>query len=138
MTADTSREAKERSELLTLIRRGLEAEGAQVDILGIIKGASGARHSFDLIVTKEGNRIPIDIRLAQTGNVELSDVLETYIKSLDTSLRPAVIVAMPAASSDARKSAAAFGMVLVEGKDPQESVEGLNQALNRLKAQKLN
>jgi hypothetical protein len=132
MTTDAEREAKGRSELLTLMRQGLEARGAHIDISGTIQGASGAKHSFDLIVTKDGTRVPIDIRLARTGHVELRDVLETYVKSLDASSRPAVIVAIPIASSDARKSASAFGLVLVEGKDPHEALERLSQALNRL------
>jgi hypothetical protein len=131
MTTGAAREAKGRSELMTLMRRGLEAGGAQVDISGIIQGTSGAKHSFDLIVTKDGNRIPIDIRSAQQGHVELDDILETYVKSLDTSSRPEVMVAIGVASSDARKSAAAFGLILVEGKDPQEALERLSHALNR-------
>ena len=139
MITDGDREAKGRSELLTLMKRGLEAGGAQVDVSGTIQGASGAKHSFDLIVTKDGNRVPIDIKLARMGHVELGDVLTTYVKSLDTSSRPAVMVAIPVASSDARKSAAAFGLILVEGKDPQEALERLSYALNRfLKHDKLN
>jgi hypothetical protein len=139
MITDADREAKGRSELMTWMREGLEAGGAQIDVLGTLQGASGAKHSFDLIVTKDGNRIPIDIRISRMGHIELGDVLETYVKSLDTSSRPAVMVAIPVASSDARKSAAAFGLILVEGKDPQEALERLNYALNRfLKHNKLN
>jgi len=125
MTADADREANERSELMTLMSQGLEAGGAQVNISGTIQGTSGVKHSFDLIATKDGNRVPIDVRLARTGRVELGDVLKTYLKSLDTSSRPAVIVAIPAASSDARKSALAFGLILVEVKNPQEALERL-------------
>jgi hypothetical protein len=131
MTADADREANERSGLMTLMSQALEAGGSRVDISGTIKGTSDVRHSFDLIVTRDGKRVPVDVRLARTGRVELGDVLETYLKSLDTSSRPAVIVAIPAASSDARKSALAFGLILVEGKNPQEALEGLIHVLDR-------
>jgi predicted RecB family endonuclease len=139
MTADADREANERSELMTLMSQGLQVGGAQVDISGTIKGTSGVIHSFDLIVTKDGKRVPVDVRVARTGRVELGDVLETYLKSLDTGSRPAVIVTIPAASSDARKSALAFGLILVEGKNPEEALEGLIQVMDRyLQQEKLN
>jgi predicted RecB family endonuclease len=131
VTADADHVAIERSELMTLMSQGLEARGAQVDTSGTIKGTSGVRHSFDLIVTKDGNRVPVDVRSARTGRVELGSVLETYLKALDTGSRPAVIVAIPAASSDARKSALAFGLILVEGKNPQEALEGLIHVMDR-------
>ena len=129
MTSDAESEARRKSELLNLLKQGLEAGGLQVEISGIIQGASGARHTFDLIATKDGKRATIDVRLARKERVELGVVLETYAKSLDANARPSILVATPEASSDARKSAAAFGLVLVEGNGPPEVLERLRRAL---------
>lgn len=131
MTIDTAGEAQGRAELIATIKQDLEAGGTQVEVAGVMQGASGARHTFDLIAARGGKRIPVDVRLSRTGQLQLGAVLETYAKSLDVNARPAVIVTMPMASSDARKSASAFGLVLVEGSSVADVLERLNRALNQ-------
>src|SRR5271166_981035 len=112
MTPDSPGSAIGKSELIVLMKQSLEAAGVRVEISGTIQGVSKARHSFDLIATKDARVVPIDLRFAQTGEVQLGDLLETYAKSLDAKATPAVLVAMPCATPDVRKSAATFGMVL--------------------------
>jgi len=132
MTADTASEAEQKSGLIAAMKQGLESAGAEVEAMGVLQGTSGANHTFDLIATRAGKRVPIDVRLARTRQLELGAVLETYAKSLDSNARPAVIVTMPGASSDARKSASAFGVVLIEGSSTTQVVERLSLALRRI------
>src|ERR1700693_5773543 len=98
MTPDTPSEAQGKSELIAAMKQRLEEGGAEVEAIGVLQGASGATHTFDLIATRAGKRVPIDVRLSQTRQLELGAVLETYAKSLDANARPAVIVTMPGAS----------------------------------------
>jgi hypothetical protein len=113
------------------MKRALEALGIQVELSPQIKGASGVSHQFDLLLTKGGKRVPLDLRMATEEHVEFGEVLETYAKILDTKSKPSVIVAMPGTSTDARKAAEAFGLILVEGVEPHKVVERLNVALSR-------
>ena len=96
---------------------------------------SRSKHSFDLLARKDGWSIPIDIRVASRGSVGLEDVLETYAKSMDAELRPAIVVAMPAASPDAQKTSYALGIVLVEG-SAQDVLEKLEDAIDEIPERK--
>ena len=74
--------------------------------------------------------MPIDVRIAEEeGALELGGVLETYAKSLDTGAKPAMIVAIPAASAEAYRSAGAFGVLLVEGDSEEAVVESAIRVL---------
>jgi predicted RecB family endonuclease len=122
-------DAARKSELIPLMKQSLEGRGFKVEVPGVAKGVSRAMHSFDLIATKDDKRFPIDVRIVSPGEVELGDVLETYAKSLDTKLKPAVVVAMNGASSEARKSAKTFGLLLIEGASVLEILDRLNDSL---------
>lgn len=129
MTLADEPEARQKAELIGLIRHNLEERGFQVEAPGVVKGGSRTMQSFDLIATKDGKKLPIDVRVVLGGEVELGDVLETYAKSLDTKVKPAVLVAMNNASSEARKSAKSFGLLLVEGTNVTEILSRLTGSL---------
>jgi predicted RecB family endonuclease len=133
MTLDDDVDAKGKSELIALMKQTLEVRGVKVEVPGVAQGASRTRHSFDLMANKDGRRIAVDVRLAGTEGVELREVLETYAKSLDAKMKSTVIVAMPNATSEARRSAKSFGLLLVEGSDASQVVELLSEALNEVR-----
>ena len=121
----------DKSVVVSGIKEGLEKRGITVKTSEVVRGHSGVAHSFDLSVSMNGHRIPIDVKLASEDSVELKEVLETYAKSLDARAKPAVVVAMPEASAEARRSAEAFGLVLVEGAALDQVLERLGPALEQ-------
>ena len=128
----TDRQVTERSEIIASVKQSLESRGATVEISAVLRGRSKTKHVFDIVIAKNGRKVPIDIKLADSEAVELREVLETYAKSLDTGSKPTVVVAVPAASSEARRSATAFGIILVEGEGRGQVVERLDLALEGL------
>jgi len=121
----------DKSEIVSSIGKGMERMGARVEKAATVQGHNGAKHTFDLLATKGDDRLPVDVRIAGMESVELEELLKTYAKSLDTRLNPAVVVAIPKASADARRAAEAFGMVLIEASTELEIVERVNQIMAR-------
>jgi hypothetical protein len=119
----------EKSDIIAIIKSALEKAGVRVETSPKVQGRAEVKHSFDLVATKGEARVPIDVKVAKLESVELRDLMETYAKSLDTKLKPAVVVAVPNASSETRKSAAAFGVLLVEGSSEKEVVESLTRVV---------
>jgi hypothetical protein len=111
------------------IFEGLRAKKVQAKLSGQIPGASGVLHSFDLVLEKSGKLIPVDVRVSQNGEVQVVAVLATYAKALDINAKPSVMVAMPAASADSKRTASAYGMILVEGSNTDSVVENLLSSL---------
>lgn len=122
----------EESVLLSAIRDHLQRGGAAVELAYAVRGRSGANHVFDLVATKGDSRIFFDVRVSDGGDVELKDVLETYAKSLDGRSKPAVLVVVPGASSDARRGAAAFGIFLLEARDKGEVLGKLDSIVSHV------
>jgi hypothetical protein len=131
-TDSASGDAQARSDLIAAIEKALQASGFHAEHSGVIQGASGAKHVFDFIVaTAAGQRVVIDVRTSHNGRIQLRELMETYAKSLDANARPAVMVNVPGVSPEARKSAAAFGVVLIEGNSASEVIERLDSVLRR-------
>jgi len=103
--------------MVILVMKELRQSGAEVKPSGKLTGESGVEHDFDLLIDSGGNQIPVDIKAADTGPVDVVAVLSTYAKALDTKANPTILVALPEASDEARKSASAYGMTLIEGGD---------------------
>lgn len=129
LTPEAQKDLKERVGLIISLKRGIESGGRTVQIFGSIAGASGVQHTFDLVVEGRSSKIPVDIKLATDAPVGVAGVLATYAKALDTKSKPAVLVAVPNASEDARKSAQAYGMIVIEASEPGAILARLSATL---------
>jgi len=131
LTPEAKKDLNERLGLLISLKRGIESRGTTAQIFGSIQGASGVQHTFDIVIDGPSSKIPIDIRLAADAPVGVSGVLATYAKALDTKSKPSVLIALPSASEDAKKSAQAYGMLVIEGNDQASILTQLIQSLER-------
>lgn len=129
LTSEAQKDLGERFGLIIALKRGIESSGRKVQIFGSIPGASGVQHSFDLVVEGGSSKIPVDVKLATDAPVGVAGVLATYAKALDTKSKPSVLVAVPNASEDAKKSAQAYGMLVIEGSDPSAILAKLSATL---------
>lgn len=125
LTAEAASELKQRLSPMIGIVNGLQARGIKVRMSEGIMGKSGVLHTFDLVLEKDGLTIPVDVKVATDGEVQVIAVLATYAKVLDVGAKPSVMVAIPVMSADARRTASAYGMLLVEGREPAAIVERL-------------
>ncbi len=122
LTPEAEDGMKGRAGTILMIKQGLQSAGIAVDVSGSMLGASGVQHTFDLIIHERNSSIPVDVKLAKEGEVGVAAVLATYAKALDTKTMPAVLVAVPSASEDAKKSVAAYGMLMIEGSEAKSIV----------------
>jgi hypothetical protein len=134
LTPEAAEELRSRLGTLIMITRGLRAKNLQVQISGTIQGASGVQHAFDLVIQDDSNKIPVDVNLSTKEPVGIVAVLATYAKALDTQSKTPVLIAIPSASEDAKKSASAYGLLLIEGAESSSIVQQLKEFLDRVKA----
>jgi hypothetical protein len=131
LTEEAQAAVKGKLGMVMAISNGLKAAGVGVELSGRLLGASGVQHDFDLLLGTGTNRIPIDVRMGEGGEVEVVGVLSTYAKALDTKASPAILIAIPSASEDAKKTASAYGMVLLDGKDANRITQSILEASAR-------
>lgn len=123
LTGEAKAALRGRFGIIISVFDGLTTAGAKVDMPGRLAGNSGVMHDFDLLVDGEVGKIPIDVNVSDSGAVDVVGVLSTYAKALDTKATPTLLVAVPSASADARKTAGAYGMVLIEGGEAKAITE---------------
>jgi len=131
LTSEAATDLRQRLGTIIGIAEGLQARGVQVKISGMITGASGVEHTFDLVLEQGKKTVPVDVKVSQDGEVQVVGVLATYAKVLDIGAKVHVMVAIPAASADSKRTAAAYGMLVVEGKNSDSIVEALVGSLQR-------
>lgn len=118
LTQEAEATLKGRLGVVISVVDGLREAGVEVEPSGKLTGESGVEHDFDLLIDNNGNKVPVDVKAADAGPVDVVGVLSTYAKALDTKSTPTILVAVPEATEEARKTASAYGMVLIEGGDP--------------------
>lgn len=110
----------------------LEGLGYNVTIAGVLPGASGAAHRFDLVGTLEAGQkketIAVDI-VSSEGFADASSVTTLFAKRYDAHPDRAILVAIPAIMDTGRKLAAMYNITLIEASSALEAVEKLKQAL---------
>jgi len=135
LTRAAAKDLNERLGIVLMTKWWLQVAGYDVKTPGTVKGVSGVQHSFDILLQKGENSVPVDIKMGSEGPIGVAEVLATYAKALDTKSSPSVLVAVPSASEDARRSVSSYGMLLVEGSDPRRISQGLVSAVQKFKAE---
>jgi hypothetical protein len=94
----------------------MEELGYQVDSPAQVKGQSGTKHSLDVYARKDGETVAVQVAV-DTKPVEASAVISFFAKTFDIKPGRAILVAIPAASEEAKMLRAGYGVAVVEDFD---------------------
>ena len=125
LTSEASSDLKGRLGFVIRLLHAIRARGATVEMGGKLRGSSGVEHSFDLLVRSQERTVIADVIIGAQGNEGVNAVLSMYAKVLDTGPNLAILIAVPTASEDMKKSASSYGMTIIEGQDHDSIIEKL-------------
>jgi hypothetical protein len=118
--------------LVAAIREFLMKEGLKVDSPGLLKGKSGATHSFDIATYQEDKPrkvIVVDLAMSSGTVVSEQPVIALFAKTFDVSPAKAYLIAIPKLSENAKKMAELYKIRAVEAKNQEEALAALKESL---------
>ena len=110
----------------------LSKAGYIVESPALLKGKSGAQHSFDLVAFKEVSQnkiIVLDISTAKDGVVSEQPVIGLFAKIFDISPDKGFLVVIPKLNDNARKMADLYNIQIIEAKNQAEALTLLESKL---------
>lgn len=120
---------------LAPLKRILKEAGYGVEAPGVMRGASGTSHSFDLVGLKtEGSRqtvITLDMAICDKVCGE-ENVISVFAKTFDVSPTKPILIAIPALSDTAKKLADLYKLEVIEGEKPEKISQGFHEALGKI------
>jgi thiol-disulfide isomerase/thioredoxin len=118
--------------IVTAIREFLTKENLTVESPGLLKGKSGANHSFDIVAykTDEAQRI-IVVDLAMSAGTVVSEqpVIALFAKIFDVSPEKAYLIAIPKLSENGKKMAELYKILTIEAKNQEGAIASLKESL---------
>ena len=81
-----------------------------------VQGQSGALHALDVYAKKDGDTVALQVAV-DAKPIEPSAVISFFAKTFDIKPGKAVLVAIPAATEEAKRLEAGYGVVMVEDFD---------------------
>lgn len=126
-------EAKEEASLgwilIAPITEFLTKEGFDVQSPAILKGKSGANHTFDVVAHKpygsKQKTTVIDLAISVGGMVSEQPVIALFAKIFDVSPDEAYLISIPKTSENGRKMAGLYKIKVIEAKDQKQAVDEL-------------
>jgi hypothetical protein len=116
--------------LSSAISKFLTEEGLTVESSALVKGKSGANHTFDLVAYKKTNSKKIVIDLAIDENsVSEQAVIALFAKIYDVSPDKAYLIALPKVNENAKKMAELYNIQAIEAKTPEEAIASLKEKM---------
>jgi hypothetical protein len=118
--------------LVAAIREILRAEGLMVESPGLIKGKSGAHHSFDIVAFREDQlqrAIVVDLAMSSGNVVSEQPVIALFAKTFDVGPERAFLIAIPKLSENGKKMAELYKIQAIEAKNQEEAVAALKESL---------
>jgi hypothetical protein len=119
--------------LTAAIREFLRKEGLTVQSPALVKGKSGAKHSFD-IVAYHGDKSPklivVDLAMSTGNVVSEQPVIALFAKIFDVSPEISFLVAIPKLSENGKKMAELYKIRAIEAKNQEEAIAALTESLN--------
>ena len=95
-------------------------------------GKSGIKHKFTFGTSgKEGTEVVCDV-VVSSSPVDETKVLSLFIKVYDVGAKQAVLCAVPSLSSEARKLANQYKILVVESKDDSRIGDAMSGVFERL------
>jgi hypothetical protein len=117
--------------LVTAIREFLIKERLNVESPGLLKGKSGANHSFDIVAYKADKSQAIVIDLAMSTGTVVSEqpVIALFAKIFDVSPERSYLIAIPKLSENGKKMAELYKIRAIEAKNQEEAIASLEASL---------
>ncbi len=118
--------------LADAVRNFLLNEGLTVDSPALLKGKSGANHSFDIVAYKSDKSkklIVIDLDISTESVVSEQPVIALFAKIFDVSPERAYLIAVPKLSENAKKMAELYNIRAIEAKNQDEAIASLKEKL---------
>ena len=117
--------------LVTAIREFLIKERLNVESPGLLKGKSGANHSFDIVAYKADKSQAIVIDLAMSTGTVVSEqpVIALFAKIFDVSPERSYLIAIPKLSENGKKMAELYKINAIEAKNQEEAIASLEASL---------
>ena len=119
--------------VVAAIREFLTKGGLTVESPALLKGKSGANHSFD-IAAYEGDSqqkmIVIDLVMSKENDVTEQPVIALFAKIFDVSPERAYLIAIPKLSENGKKMAELYKIHAIEAENQEEAIASLKKSLN--------
>jgi hypothetical protein len=118
--------------LVAAIRDFLMKVGLHVESPGLLKGKSGANHSFDIVAYKADTSqkaIVVDLAMSTGTVVSEQPVIALFAKIFDVSPEKAYLIAIPKLSENGKKMAELYKIQAIEAKNQEEAIESLQESL---------
>jgi len=118
--------------LVSAIREFLMKEKLKVESPGLLKGKSGANHSFDIVAYEAGKSqkaIVVDLAMSTGTVVSEQPVIALFAKIFDVSPEKSYLIAIPKLSENGKKMAELYKILAIEAKNREEAVASLEASL---------
>jgi len=117
--------------IVSAIREFLMNERLKVESPGLLKGKSGANHSFDIVAYEEDKSQAIVVDLAMSTGTVVSEqpVIALFAKIFDVSPEKSYLIAIPKLSENGKKMAELYKILVIEAKNQEEAVASLEASL---------
>jgi len=121
--------------LAAAIRELLIKEGLTVESPGLLKGKSGANHSFGIVAYRGDEpqkAIVVDLAMSTENVVSEQPVIALFAKIFDVSPERAYLIAIPELSENGKKMAELYKIRAIEAENQEEAIASLKESLNTI------
>jgi len=111
-----------------LTKGGLKAESP-----ALLKGKSGANHSFDIVAYRDGDKqkvIVVDLATSTEAIVSEQPVIALFAKIFDVAPEKAYLIAIPKLSENGKKMAELYKIHAIEAKNQEEAIASLQESID--------
>jgi transcription elongation factor Elf1 len=129
---DVSTESSLNWFLVAAIREFLMQEGLNVESPSLLKGKSGANHTFDIVAykgDKSRNAIVVDLAMSAESVVSEQPIIALFAKIFDVSPEKAFLIAMPKLSENGKKMAELYKIRAIEAENQEQALKALKESL---------
>jgi hypothetical protein len=119
--------------LVAAIREFLIKGGLTVESPALLKGKSGANHSFDIMAYRGDapqKMIVVDLATTTENVVSEQPVIALFAKIFDVSPERAYLIAIPKLSENGKKMAELYKIRAIEAENQEEAIASLKENLN--------
>jgi len=119
--------------LVAAIREFLMKGGLTVESPALLKGKSGANHSFDIMAysgDETQKMIVVDLATTTENVVSEQPVIALFVKIFDVSPERAYLIAIPKLSENGKKMAELYKIRAIEAENQEEAIASLKESLD--------
>jgi hypothetical protein len=122
--------------LINPIQELFTKEGFTVRSPALLKGKSGAKHSFDIVAHKGGADFPqgiivVDLAKSTGDFVSEQSVIALFAKVFDVSPEKAFLIAIPKLNENGKRMAELYNILTVEAENPKEATKAMKANLKK-------